>query len=131
MRDPHVKYLSYILKIDETVTYEEPNPISLEIDECKLKLEKGKLTCEMIKHYSSVKTAKNAIKDYLKAWEILVALKFGKKEIEFIYDDAEIIDRNPPEDTDVISAGAAISSSFSLELKTHIKRKNYPTPPKY
>src|SRR6056297_1373920 len=115
MRDPHVKYLSYILKIDETVTYEEPNPISLEIDECKLKLEKEKLICEMIKHYSSVKSAKNAIKDYLKAWEILVVLKFGNKEIEFKYDDAEIIDRNPPEeDTNVISAGATISSSFSL-----------------
>lgn len=132
MRKPHVENLYYKLKTDDTVSYKQPSPIDFEREEFKGHLEDNLLTCEMKKHYSSLRSARAIVESFLKAWEIKTSLNRDRGELKFIYDDAEIIDRNPPDGSkQVTSYASEISISTILQAKPHVTRGNYPDPPKY
>lgn len=134
MRDPHVVSLRYKLETVPTVTFNNPPPVKVETDAFLLCLENGRAFVEMKEHFAAVEAARSAVDPYLHSWELDVALRFGRQEIRFTYEDAEVIDRNPPPpgSPQVIQLSAVISATSSSGTATlTVARREYPFPPKH
>lgn len=96
-----------------------------------MRLADGKLIFQMKTHYPSVEAAKEPIARFLRGWEVDFGLHFGRDEMKFVYEDANVIDRKPPpgEAEAIVEAGTA-SASFSAPAATiHVTRFEYPNPP--
>jgi len=129
MRDPHVKSIRYRLDTGKSVSYENPQPVEIEAQQFSIRLDNGILTCGFKEHYPSIEKARSAVEGFLRAWEIDVALSRGIGEFNFIYENAEVIDRNPPPSKSIqIEAGAYMIAQGDVEL--HVTRNKYPDPPK-
>jgi hypothetical protein len=96
MRDPHVVSLRYRLETDPSLTFDNPPPIEQETDEFTLHLADGVLTCMMKAHYASVGAARAGVDQILLAWELDFALQQGRRVMRFVYQESEVIDRDPP-----------------------------------
>lgn len=131
MRDPHVEILRYRLETASNITYDNPLPVDIDHDEFSGRLETGILTCHMKKHYESIDAAHKVVTWYLRAWEMDAALKFGPGEIRFVYEDAQVIDRNPPPpDAPLeiqVSEGFLTMEGSVVTLR--VTRREYPKPP--
>src|SRR5438105_3912003 len=95
MRDPHVVKLRYRIETIPTIKFTETE-LTHETHDFQIKLEQGKATFEPKVHFPSIEAARSIADPFLRAWELDVALRYGKKEITFLFEDAEMIDRNPP-----------------------------------
>ena len=91
MRDPHVVSLHYRVDNGEGVTFVNPPPVFRETDNFVARLEDGKLAFDLKKHCASSQEAQDCVAGFLRAWEIDVSLRFGKDEINFVYEDADIV----------------------------------------
>jgi hypothetical protein len=131
MRDPHVVALRYRFCYADDVTYDNPPAMDAEADSFNLLLQEDLLTVTLKEHFPSVASAKEAVEPILRAWELDVGLRHGPSEISFDYQDADVIDRDPPQPGNgVVAALVGVSASASVgTLKVHITRRNYPQPP--
>jgi hypothetical protein len=96
MRDPHVESLRYRLTTSSSTTFDAPPPVPVEKDDFRAELRDGILTVEMKQHCASIDAAREAVDGFLRAWEIDVALRLGPGEFQFVYQDAHVVDRDPP-----------------------------------
>ena len=96
MRDPHVEILQYSLETGQDVSYENPPPVEVNTETFEGNLNNGILTCHMKTHYSSVEAARKDAEEFLRSWKIEAALTRGRDEIRFVYEDAQVVDREPP-----------------------------------
>lgn len=132
MRDPHVEALRYRLEVDETISFQNPQPVEYETSIYKLRLDKDILTAKLKVHFSSVGEARKAVEKDLRAWEIDYALCHGRREISFVYKDADVIDRDPlPPGSPVFVHGSLhiLTSSTAIAIP-HVIHHEYPEPPK-
>lgn len=132
MRDPHVVSLKYKLETVPTVTFNNSPVVREETDEFRLSLENGEVTVELKEHFPSIDAARTVIDSFLRAWELDVALQFGREEIKFIFVDAEVVDRDPPppgspQRLEVANIGSV--TAFG-EVTVSVHRSKYPLPPK-
>jgi hypothetical protein len=131
MRDPHVKSLRYRLEIGKSVSYENPPPVEVDTHEFLIRLDKGILTCGLKEHYPSIEKARSVVEGFLRAWEIDAALISGRVEFNFVYENAEVIDRNPPpSDSIQIEVADTIITSEVSSVENHAIYPKYPDPPK-
>jgi len=131
MRDPHVETLRYRVETANNVTYNNPPSIGVDEEEFNGHLEDGIFACEMKSHYPSIETAKKVVDQYLRAWEIEADLTRGRGEIRFIYEDAKVIDRNPPppDAPKVLQVEAGSIIVATGEATMRVTRRKYPDPP--
>lgn len=131
MRDPHVVALYYRLETDPSLIFKNPQPLDQDVDEFTLRLADGVLTCTMKEHYASAEEAKAVVAPFLRAWELDFALVQGQRELRFIYQKDEIIDRDPPPPgmPQVIQVSAAIAAEAAMQVSAYISRREYPAPP--
>lgn len=131
MRDPHVVSLHYLLETDDTVSYKNPPLLSHAFGPFSIQLAKNELCVTMKEHFASVPAARMTVEDYLRAWELDVALRFGPGELRFSYKDAEVIDRHPPPPgtPQVIELAGTINITMSGSASLHVARAAYPAPP--
>lgn len=132
MRDPHVEWLRYRLETAPSVSYTQPPPLDIDYREFSGRLEEGILTSQMKEHYSSIVAARQVVDPYLRAWELDVALEFGRGEIRFIFEDGKVIDRNPPppgQPLQIQKHDAILSMNGALVASLQITKKEYPNPP--
>ena len=126
--------LRYRLESVSTVTFNNPPAIKEETDAFRLNLENEKANFELKSHFASVEDAKNVVDSYLRAWELDVALRFGRQEIKFSFEDAEVIDRDPPpppESPKVIQVSGIVSATAFGTATVSVARREYPSPPKH
>src|SRR6476469_10092983 len=97
MRDPHVDWLSYRLESSPTTLFDNPPAIERDTLQFRLSLCDGTATFHLKEHYSTVEEAKNSIAPFLRAWEIDFGLATRPGEMRFLYEDARVIDRDPPQ----------------------------------
>jgi len=50
----------------------------------------------MIEHYAIVEEARAVVEKQLRAWEIHDQVRGNRDGISFVYEDAQVVDRNPP-----------------------------------
>jgi hypothetical protein len=130
MRDPHVVWLKYRLETDETTSYNAP-ALEREYDPFSLLLADEVLMVTMKQHFPSVDAARNSVEEVLQSWELDVALRFRTGELQFIFEESSLIDRDPPPPgtPQVLAVDAAISGSSVMSAALHVTRLHYPEPP--
>jgi hypothetical protein len=86
----------------------------------------------MKQHFASIQDARNAVEPYLRSWEIASGLTIGREELQFKYDSAHVMDRNPPTGN-MNSATLNVTldgvSLVAIGVVHPLKRTNYPNPP--
>lgn len=136
MRDPHVVSLHYRIVTSENVTYANPPALEWQTATCLIRLEDGFANIEMLQHCSSEQAAKEAVRPYLRAWEIETALRPGSNGLGFEFERSEIVDRNPPpppaeqgSGNAVIQASVALITVTGFAPHVHVTQPKYPDPP--
>ena len=131
MRDPHVVSLTYKITSPEKVRYDNAPPVIFETAEMKLSLANGLLTVEPKHHFSSVDSAREVIDPFLRSWEVDVALRSGIIEITFSYQEAKLVDRDPPPpgSNQIIKVGSATIVTTANNITLTVSRGEYPEPP--
>lgn len=98
-----------------------------------MRLDSGVATFEMLEHHASEESARKSVESCLRAWELDVALRFGRSEISFEFDGADVIDRDPPPPGtgQVIHAKAVAGAIAAVgSVTVHVTRRGYPQPPR-
>jgi hypothetical protein len=129
MIDPHVVNLTYKIVAGEGIEFDNPEPLEHEWNSFSFKLENGILTATPQHHFATIKEARSAVERYLDAWEIDHALKNGRRNGRFKYENAEIKDLNPlpPGDTVFVYIGDVVLMCEVHSVTTQGWRR-YPDP---
>ena len=133
MRDPHVESLRYRLKTSATTIYKNAPAVKFTRNEFECHLNDGVLTCRMREHFPTVKEAQRVVEDFLHSWEIKTALELRRGAMQFQFEDAHVIDRNPPPpgSSEFVHVSASSGVKFTGEAISElcITRRKYPDPP--
>ena len=131
MNDPHVEELRYHVKTTDDLVFEDPPPIKDETDAFRMTLTESVATFWMKEHHRSEEAAKMVAEEYLRAWEIDLALQRNRTSLHFIFDRAKVIDRNPPPGTPVtVELEGLIAGVSNLSAEATVIKREYPPPPK-
>ena len=114
MNDPHVVALYYRLGHREHFDYSKTKPLAHEEDDFAIQIADGAVRVTMKRHFATLDSARSAVDQCLRAWELDVALRYGPGSLEFIYQQGEIIDRSP-----IPGANALIAGSAKMRFRVH------------
>jgi hypothetical protein len=134
MNDPHVDWLRYRLKVNPRyVDFVNPPPLVQEYDAFDIRLDGEILQVEMKEHHASLESAKQRVEVFLKDWTVHATIDLDRDALEFEYEHAYIIDRNPPPEGSGIVTGQ-LYATVGVEMRATWavlppKRNEYPTPP--
>ena len=109
-------------------------PLEFATKETRFRLAAGELTCEMKVHLSTVEAARAVVESTLRAWEVDADLRWGRDELRFKFEGADIIDRSPVSPageingTAFVVCGAAVVTATG-SVSVHVTRGHYPDPP--
>ena len=132
MNDPHVVAVNYRITHGKHVNYNDAEELedNTSPDFC-LKVKDKKARFELKKHYTTEDDAKASLQDFVRQWEFEACLEYGPDSFGLIYDDCEIIDRNPhmtKPDVNVIQIYERLPAlSDKLEITTYMLK--FPSPP--
>jgi hypothetical protein len=131
MRDPHVVTVFYQLETDPALRFDHPPPCEYNTDEFTLRLADGLLTCTMKAHCATAEEARAVVDPLLRAWELDVALRQGRRVMHFVYKNAHVIDRDPPPPgaSQVIMTTSVGSLEMMGEATLTLISRHYPAPP--
>jgi hypothetical protein len=132
MRDPHVKYLFFEIGSGEATSYVDPERLSFTNHLGKFGTSGTTLTVEPTDHFADEASARFAIEQYLRGWEIITDLAHGIETVRFKFVRTEIIDRNPPppgtpQSFTVRGTGPTVGIRGSGKIS--FTRRKYPEPP--
>ena len=129
MNDPHVVALLYRVKHSESIDYSEAQPLVLDKPAFLLEVKDNQARFELKEHYATEGEAREAIEEYIRAWEFHACLENGPDAFGLKFQKAEILDRNPT--PGVLSIrGTLIRRTRQTFRQTHPSRfRNYPSPP--
>lgn len=132
MNDPHVESLTFELETDDSVSF-DASPVEHETDTFSLRLEDGTLNVDLKQHFGSVDEARDEIEEFLRAWEVKYGIDYRGRDIAFEYEDAKVIDRDPPAadatDEQTIEVSATGHVNVVGEADVSVVRGTYPDPP--
>lgn len=104
--DPHVTVLRYRVEVPEGVTLDdEPPSVEGEFGSFDLLVTASEATTRMKEHFASEGEARAAVDGELLRWRILEELEVRGSGLWFVFEDSEIVDRNPQS----ISATATVA----------------------
>jgi hypothetical protein len=130
MRDPHVVALLYHLKTGPQLVFNQPAPLERDADAFTLRLADSLLWVEMKDHFPTEGAAQLAVEPYLRSWEIATALQDGPGAMSFVFERAEVSDRDPPPlgggDGECVGDGGAIPGGAA---PAQYSPARYPEPP--
>ena len=131
MNDPHVTALHYWVNHDDSVDYDDAQPLDFEDKLFTVHVANKKATISPKKHYASEEEAREAVEPFVRNWEFDAALDSGSSRFSLTYVRADVIDRNPT----LTPSGVALSpvnihfhvSTPSVKVTT--RKRFYPKPP--
>jgi hypothetical protein len=129
MNDPHVESLLYRIEYANDVDYVKAPPLEHQEPGFNIRIENARAQIDMRDHYAAVQEARAAVEPFLRAWELAAALKFGPAKWGFVYDCANVIDRNPTPGAHHLDIGAALIGISGMGVNLHVSRASYPPPP--
>jgi len=131
MRDPHVEALYYRLETGQQLAFSNPPPTERETNAFSLRLADGKVEVKMKDHYTTDAEARRVVEPYLRSWEIATTLQHGPGTMTFVFERADVVDRNPPPPGASvaihISSGGLVTTGCSAI--TRLSQAKYPDPP--
>jgi hypothetical protein len=130
MNDPHVVSLSYRIDKAETVDFDKAPPLRVDRGAFRVTIDAYVAKIEMVEHFASVEEAKQIVKPFLCAWELQADLQSSGDRFRFVYDTAEVIDRNPPAPGNtVMHAEVGRFVLTMMDAVLHVGRAKWPDPP--
>jgi hypothetical protein len=132
VNDPHVVSLTYRLEVGENLHFNNPPRLNHETEHFTVVLENGALVVAMKEHHPTVKSAQERVGPFIRSWELDNELQYGANAMRFVYETAELIDRNPPPPGAFrgIQAADGISVSVAgVAAKMSVGKAAYPPPP--
>jgi hypothetical protein len=133
MRDPHVVSLRYRLELGKNVEFDNPQPVEGETDAFRFRLENGVLTVQMNDHFASPDCARQVVDGFLRSWETDAGLSYGSPMIHFNFEDAEMVDRDPPSPGSPQAIQLRTLSTIIVAETTAVRvpATEYPEPPRH
>ena len=95
MDDPHVVALNYKVRHGPEFDYSGAKPLSVHTDRFDVQVNDDNVRFLIHAHHATEQEAREAIDDYIRAWELDAALDYGPSAFRLEFDRAEIEDRNP------------------------------------
>ncbi len=132
LNDPHVDELRYHIETADDLVFRDPPPIGDETGAFRMALAEGVATFEMKEHHPSAETARIPVEEYLRTWEIDLALQRGRTSLWFVFDGAQVIDRDPPPSPPPgtpITREVTDAQGISDSVRPSLTKGEYPTPP--
>jgi hypothetical protein len=130
MNDPHVEALLYQVTHGESVDYTKAAILEHRAPDFVVRLEQLRARVELIAHFATIAEAREAVEPFLQAWELAAALAHkNPDELRFVYDRADVIDRNPTPGHIVLTESARITISTGTATLI-VGRAHYPQPPR-
>jgi hypothetical protein len=112
------------------VDYKKAVPLDKETAALNVHLEASTATFEMKEHHSSIESARQVVEPYARSWEIYAGIQDGPEAISFVFEDGDVLDRDPaPSSGAVIEAKPAHFAFQVHPVSLHIGRNDYPQPP--
>ena len=125
MNDPHVAVLLYRVEHGESVSFKEAEPLVLDEPAFRLEVKDGQARFELKNHYATEEEAREAIEDYIRAWEFSACLESGPDSFRLEFHKAEIKDRNP---TPGVVHFQFRTSMPRVTITPAVKKHSYPLP---
>jgi hypothetical protein len=127
MNDPHVESLYYRIEHGD-VDYAKAPPLEHQQPGFNVRIENAHAQIDMKDQHAAIAEARGAVEPFLRAWELAAALNFGPGQWQFVYDRANVVDRNPTPGAlhaaDLVLPGTGF---MGANLQEH--RTSYPAPP--
>jgi hypothetical protein len=133
MNDPHVVSLTYRIEKAETVDFDKAPPRTVDRGAFRVTVDAYTAKIEMVDHFASVEEARNVVQPFLRAWELEADLHNSGDRFRFVYETAEVIDRNPPAPGNTIrgylraEVGWFVFTGRGTVLR--VSRAKWPAPP--
>ena len=129
MNDPHVVALLYRIDHGSQFDYSKAKRRHFEESAFLLEIEDEQVRFKLKTHYATEDEARNAIDDYISAWEFDACLKYGENYFRLRFEKSEIIDRSP-------TPGVTFAHATPLRLEISLSSAEgtvgvpeYPLPP--
>jgi hypothetical protein len=121
-RDPHVVSLRYRIDRSEGVTFVNDTwPIEREFDAFRLRVTHETATAHMKDHHATEEGARDVVEGQLRAWEIYEAVRPMGTGMKFSFEEAEIVDRDPPPIYATVTALPMIGSDITVEVVRELR----------
>ena len=127
MNDPHVESLYYRIEHGD-VDYAKAPPLEHQQPGFSIRIENARAQIDMTDHHSAIAEARGAVEPFLRAWELAAALNFGPGQWQFLYDRANVVDRNPTPGA-LHAADLVLSGTGFMGANLQEHRTSYPAPP--
>jgi hypothetical protein len=128
MNDPHVETLFYRINHSEGVDYSKAPLLELPEPKFTIYIEHKSARIDMRGHYAAVQDARDVVEPFLRLWELTAALNRNPGEWQFVYDRANVIDRNPTPGAAIFAASGHVEVSGKGVMLRH-GRASFPPPP--
>jgi len=126
-RDPHVVSLRYRIEQSEGVTFGDDTwPIEREFDASRLSVTHETATAQMKEHHATEHEAREVVEGYLRPWEIYEAVRPMGTGLKFSFEEAEVIDRDPPRFYATARVAATIGADARAEVVRELRLPDLP-----
>jgi hypothetical protein len=126
-RDPHVVSLRYRIERSEGVTFgDDAGPMEREFDAFRLNVTHETATAHMKEHHATEDGAWEVVEGYLRAWEIYEAVRPMGTGVKFSFEEAEVVDRDPPRIYATARATSMIGSDARVEVVRELRFPDLP-----
>ena len=129
MNDPHVVALYYKVRHGPEFDYSGAKSLCTRTNVFDLRLKDEEARFAMRGHHATEREARDAIEDYIRAWELDAALKYGPNAFRLEFDWTEIEDRNPAPSVAVVRTRPLRVSVALSAPQVIVAPPAYPAPP--
>ena len=128
MNDPHVEALIYLVEHDNSSDYSLARAVGIEHSSFRLRLEDKEARFELKEHYPTLRQARQAIRPFIRQWELRASFESGPGTFALKFKRHEIIDRKPTQGVISVSA-LPVEFHFAVSTPTVTVSRQYPQPP--
>jgi hypothetical protein len=126
-RDPHVVSLRYRIECSEGVTFgDDTGSIEREFDAFRLSVTHETATAHMKDHHATEDAAREVVEGYLRAWEIYEAVRPMGTGVKFSFEQAEVVDRDPPPLYTTARAVPMVGSDITVKVVCELRFPDFP-----
>ena len=128
MNDPTVVALLYRVEHGASVDYREAKPLRHDEPGFRVEINDGRARFEFKRHHATEQAARQAVEEYIRAWEFTAELQQGPDSFRLRFVRSEIKDRNPPPGMGALSVSARAGTPRATFAMTVVPAC-YPQPP--
>lgn len=126
---PRVTALHFKIEHDSGIDYSEAASLSLHEGAFDVLVEDGKVCFTMKAHYATEREARDAVAQYISAWEFEAALQRGPNKFKLAFEVADIEDRNPTTGAVFMRPRPVRLGALSGTVQVATVANYYPSPP--